>query len=54
MFIFHINYKEEINSTWFPLVETVLEKELFNFKYLGYIYCLEKSLVPCFVLFLRN
>lgn len=46
MLIFHISYEEEINFTWFPLVETVLKNELFNFKYLGYIYYLEKSLVP--------
>lgn len=51
MLIFHISYKEEINFTWFPLVETVLKNELFNFKYLGYIYYLEKSLVPYTFLF---
>lgn len=51
MLIFHINYKEERNLTWFPLVETVLKNELFNFKYLGYIYYLEKNLVPYIFLF---
>lgn len=51
MLIFHISYEEEINFTWFPLVETVLKNELFNFKYLGYIYYLEKSLVPYTFLF---
>lgn len=51
MFIFHINYKEGINFTWFHLVETVLKNELFNFKYLGYIYYLEKSLAPYIFLF---
>lgn len=51
MLIFHISYEEEINFTWFTLVETVLKNELFNFKYLGYIYYLEKSLVPYTFLF---